>query len=360
MKNDTIGILTMYKENNPGSVLQAYALKKTIEELGRTVAFLDIEANTADQKLLGGKQLDFSSEKAAETKNKKADDMKKKEQVYNAFRQKYLDSDHKSGHYDLCIIGSDEVFNCMDSGWWGFTSQLFGNIPQADQIITYAATSSATTLDSLPQPVAQRISETFQNIKAFSVRDQKTKEFVEGLVSVKAEIHVDPVVIYDFREEIENAKAVYPNEKYCLLYSRENRFSQPEEIKTVREFCNKHDLRLLSVNAPQYWIDEHIECDPFECLKLFENASFVLTDTFHGTLLAAKYASHFGIVIRPSNQNKLSDLIKRFCLQDHVMHDLKQLDEKLGILKNTGPIEQSMKKEKERSIAYLQKSLNKS
>lgn len=42
------------------------------------------------------------------------------------------------------------------------------------------------------------------------------------------------------------------------------------------------------------------------------------------------------------------------------MHDLKQLDEKLGILKNTGPIEQSMKKEKERSIAYLQKSLNKS
>lgn len=78
MKNDTIGILTMYKENNPGSVLQAYALKKTIEELGRTVAFLDIEANTADQKLLGGKQLDFSSEKAAETKNKKADDMKKR------------------------------------------------------------------------------------------------------------------------------------------------------------------------------------------------------------------------------------------------------------------------------------------
>ncbi len=364
MKNNTVCILTMHKENNPGSVLQAYALKKTIENLGYDVSFLDIEPNAADQQLLAGKQLDFSAEKAsgqagqADSEAKKAA-QRKKSQVYDAFRKNNLDLDHRHDHYDTCVIGSDEVFNCMDSGWWGFTSQLFGNVPQADQIITYAATSSATTLDSLPPLVAKRISETFKNIKAFSVRDEKTKIFVEGLAHHKPEVNVDPVVIYDFKDEIQNADLAYPNGKYCLLYSRENRFGKPEEIAAVQAFCKKHDLHLISVNASQYWIDDHIECDPFECLKLFENADFVLTDTFHGTLLAAKYADRFGIVIRPSNQNKLNDLVERFGLQDHVMHTMDELEAKLNTPKNKEQIAQNIAREKERSLAYLKQNLPK-
>ena len=38
-----ICILSMQKVNNYGSVLQAYSLKKNIENLGHTVDFIDIK-----------------------------------------------------------------------------------------------------------------------------------------------------------------------------------------------------------------------------------------------------------------------------------------------------------------------------
>lgn len=42
-------------------------------------------------------------------------------------------------HYDVVVIGSDEVFNCTQKTWFGFSSQLFGKGLNASRIITYAA-----------------------------------------------------------------------------------------------------------------------------------------------------------------------------------------------------------------------------
>ena len=44
----------------------------------------------------------------------------------------------KPNHFDVVFIGSDEVFNCCQKTTWGYTSQLYGHIPQADRIVSYA------------------------------------------------------------------------------------------------------------------------------------------------------------------------------------------------------------------------------
>lgn len=31
-----------------------------------------------------------------------------------------------------------KIFNCLNAGAWGFTSQLFGNVVEANNVITYA------------------------------------------------------------------------------------------------------------------------------------------------------------------------------------------------------------------------------
>ena len=43
-----ICILSMQKVNNMGSLLQSYALKKMLEEMGHNVFFLDIKKIDAD------------------------------------------------------------------------------------------------------------------------------------------------------------------------------------------------------------------------------------------------------------------------------------------------------------------------
>ena len=73
--------------------------------------------------------------------------------------------------YDGCVIGSDEVFNCNVASPWGFTSQLFGNIRQASNVITYAASCGSTQYENVPSDVRMRIENAFKRVKSFSVRD---------------------------------------------------------------------------------------------------------------------------------------------------------------------------------------------
>ena len=55
----------------------------------------------------------------------------------------------KSESFDVVFIGSDEVFNCCQKTTWGYTSQLYGHIPQADRIVSYAGSFGHTTLGLL-------------------------------------------------------------------------------------------------------------------------------------------------------------------------------------------------------------------
>ena len=43
----------------------------------------------------------------------------------------------------------------------GFTSQLFGNVPEAKRVITYAASCGTTKYEDLPDEIADRIREFF-------------------------------------------------------------------------------------------------------------------------------------------------------------------------------------------------------
>ena len=65
---------------------------------------------------------------------------------------------------------------------------------------------------------------------------------------------------------------------------------------------------------------------PFACLKAFAGAEFVVTDTFHGTIFSTKYAKRFATMVRPSNQNKLTDLIKRLGIEEHLLQDISEID----------------------------------
>lgn len=226
-------ILSMQRVGNMGSLLQSYALKTTIERLGHQVEFIDIEKREDDYKLLGDYKQKYDKEKETTGligKIKKTDRytlnrlrIKKKsidqENVFEQFRQKELFIDRRSSKYDVCVIGSDEVFNCLNSGAWGFTSQLFGNVSNADKVITYAASCGSTKYQELPQSVADKIRSSFDRVSAFSVRDNNTHRFVEKLTPKTVVDSLDPVLIYNFDKEVEAAILPELPAHYCVVYS---------------------------------------------------------------------------------------------------------------------------------------------
>lgn len=369
-----ICILSMQHVPNFGSLLQSYVLKKEIEQLGNIVTFLDIERIEEDDKLREGKYQTFPCDGHVGgflTKLKKLDrytvnrlriKAKNKQQtsIMEAFRVSSLGmgADGNDGHYDCCVIGSDEVFNCMTKSNWGFTSQLFGNVRQADRVITYAASCGATVLEEIPEAVVNRIREAFGNVFAFSVRDDNTRSMVSALTDKQVDEHLDPVLIGDFTEELSrtNLPENLP-EKYCVVYSYYNRIHKKEEIRAIRDFCRKHQLEIVTVGSPQMWEKRHLVLTPFEVLRVFENASFVITDTFHGTIFSAKYADHFATITRESNKNKLGDLIERLGVQQHRVTSFDQLETAYVVRNDKERIAQLCSRERDRSIRYLQENL---
>ncbi|MGN0274471.1 MAG: polysaccharide pyruvyl transferase family protein [Chordicoccus sp.] len=335
-----ICILSMQDVQNFGSLLQSYSLKKILESLGHEVHFISIEPNLHDNTLMQNYAEDFSEE-TKRHKNPLIDKISRLDRYalnrihirkladlqdieFDRFRRNVLTAkaSDQNLHYDCCVIGSDEVFNCMAKTSWGFTTQLFGNVRQADRVITYAASCGSTKIERVPEEARQRITEAFKNIQAFSVRDNNTKMFVSRLTDKSIQKHFDPVVIGDFSEEMQQVAQVELPDHYCLIYSYYNRISDEQEIKAIQSFCKRHDLAVISIGAPQMWIRNHVVATPFQMLNVFKQAEFVVTDTFHGTIFSAKYAKRFATMTRGSNMNKLQDLIDELGIRDHQIREL--------------------------------------
>lgn len=361
----------MQRVPNFGSLLQSYGLKKMLEELGHTVFFLDIEPNPADNRLLQGRCNYFPSEGepggTLKSKIKKMDRYflnrlnnkrlaRKQNELFEEFGISVLGINDRanSEKYDCCVIGSDEVFNCLTGAPWGFTTQLFGNVPQARKVITYAASCGATGYEDVPQPARDAIRRTFEKVDAFSVRDENTRRFVSELTNKPVQEHLDPVLVANFREEIQQAKLPEDlPERYCVIYSYYNRICQKQDIEEILSFCRRHELTPLTVGAPQMWVRRHLTLDPFGALKVIQNAAFVITDTFHGTIFSAKYAKRFAVKVRASNQNKLEDLIFKIGVQAHRIDSFRELDERFAVENNSAGVHRMVEREKLRTREYL-------
>ena len=364
-------ILSMQQIDNMGSLLQSYALKTTIAKLGNEVEFIDIKKRDEDYRLLGNYKQEYHEEREKDgllgkiskidryTINRLKIKRKSVEQglVFDEFRKEYLNIDKKSRHYDLCVIGSDEVFNCLNSGAWGFTSQLFGNVAEANKVITYAASCGSTKYEELPEKVAEKIRKTFENVLAFSVRDENTHKFVGKLTDKSINDNLDPVLIYNFDYEVEQAAFPKMPKHYCVVYSYYNRIHTAEEIDAIKGFCKKYQLTPIAIGAPQFWIKDYIVCSPFQCLKIFKKSDFVITDTFHGTIFASKYADKFAVLARASNKNKLLDLVGKIEMKEHLMSNLSELEEKYNLLNNKEKFDPIIKEETQRTVQYLKNNM---
>ncbi len=367
-----ICILSMQRIYNYGSLLQAYSLRKILTKMGHKVDFIDIEPNEEENAINHVVHFKESPKYAnrsriyrflqqdesllyilGKIRAKKEVASKQAEFMKSTL---CLNSTNNSKHYDLCIIGSDEVFNCMNDTAWGFTSQLFGNVKQAERVITYAASCGFTTIDNLDENVLKVIRNAFLNISAFSVRDSNTRNFIYGITNCEPVMNLDPVLIGDFNEEINECSPRLPK-RYCIVYAYHGRIHREEEIRAIKEYCYKNKLEIVSVGGIQKWIHKHLALSPFEVLKAFQNAEFVITDTFHGTIFSAKYSSKFAVIIRESNHNKLCDLVHRLNLEAHQIYSIQSLSDIAKITHDKKQFSGIIDNERKKTIEYLRTSI---
>lgn len=360
-----IAILSMQDVYNFGSLLQAYGLKKTISQVmpDAEICYLPIEPNASDNSIAEKAVSHCEEDKRNFDKfffyrfvNKLSN--KKQNIKFQEFQRKNFIECESSTKVDVCVIGSDEVFNCCNADTWGFTTQLFGNVKNANRIITYAASCGFATIDTINCEMQKRIKEAFTRVSAFSVRDIGTEKFVKALTTTPVEFHLDPVLITDFEQEINAVKdTIKIPDNLCVIYSYHNRIHDTAEIAEIKKFAKAHGLRLVTIGASQKWISDMLVLNPFEVLFVFSKAKFIITDTFHGTIFASKYNGKFATLLRKSNNNKLSDLVKRLSIEDHVISDFSELENTYKKASSKERVNEIIENERRRTINYLKENL---
>lgn len=364
-----VGILSMQRILNYGSFLQAYGLKNILEELGCNVQFVDYHPGETLIPADGGTGIKRKVSKVIETFKYRAPFREKirfikykKNYAANYYPHLGID-DHMnySPKLDLLIIGSDEVFNCVqDNTNVGFSSELFGEGNKADRVITYAASFGNTTEEKLVKhKVAGKVGEWLRKFDAISVRDNNSGKVVEAVSGVKPEYHLDPVLIYDFIGKCNNIPTSVPEDKYMILYGYSGRFSR-EECKRIRAYSKSKGLKIFCIGGVQDACDKFIDCNPFQVIAYFQHAECIVTDTFHGTIISVITHRQFASVVRSSgygNSEKMTDLLARLGLSNRIIGNLERLPQMMKKSIDYESVDEIISKERKRSYEYLERQI---
>lgn len=359
-----VGIMSMQRIANYGSFLQAYGLKHILEELGCEVQFVDYHPGVTLIPAVGGTGLKRKVRKVLDTFKCNAP-LKEKIRFIN-YKRNYATNYYPllgitaEKNYapviDLLVIGSDEVFNCVQNNTnVGFSADLFGHGSNARNKISYAASFGNTTIEMLRKyDVDKSVGSWINELDAVSVRDKNSAKIVEELTGQNPTEHLDPVLIYEFMESGMVPKHV-DEQNYMLLYGYSGRFSTTE-CTLIRKYADKNKLKIFCIGGVQDCCDKYIDCDPFKVITYFKNANCIVTDTFHGSVLSIITHCQFVSVIRNSgygNSEKLIDLLRKLGLENRQISVMDQLDKILCKPIDYETVDIIIKSERKRTREYL-------
>lgn len=372
MNKPHVGILSMQRVINYGSFLQAYGLKQLLLANGaESVSFIDI---------IPGRRL--TDTKPVSTARRLAKEMiggllhgtliqhirthlfnrKLTKTIAGSWPMLELDNPQRREGFDLAVIGSDEVFNCVQESPWGYTTQLYGDIAPttAKATASYAASFGFTDLAQLrAHGIDGEVGRLIGSMKAVSVRDDNSRAIVKELTGKQPELHLDPVLIYGYRDEIAAFDpAPLSDEKYMVVYTYAERIKSKEEIRAIKNYAKANGLKIYTIFCDYTWADRAVlPSTPIEALRWFKGAECVVTDTFHGTIFSIITHSRFATFIRPSNRNKLTSLLSGLTLGNRAVGDMKELGRVLDQSIDYTAVETALDAERHKANEYLKRCL---
>lgn len=378
-----IGIITFHYSNNFGGVLQCYALYSYLKSRGLNVEVINyIPSSFKNDGVLrstGLRKNIFESQKEdlnplVLTKRivVKILNNKKITKKFDMFRQNNLQLSRSVDEnsitnilqgYDSIIVGSDQVWNPGRRNQKEYFLN-FGELYTGAKI-SYAADSTISEIDMKHKEILELSLKNFEHI---SVRNEHSNKFVQELVGKSVPVVVDPTLLIDFDDF--NNHVIDKNkkdEKYILVYAlgKEINGTNRKLIEKIKEKYG--DLKVYSVVIPTMkfnicnYADEVIyDLGPIEWINMFKNATFVLTDSFHGTLFSIKFRKPFlAYYAEKMRSTRFKDLGKRYEIDEFIVNNINEIDEKNSLSKipDFDRIEQIINLNRKDSIKYLEKAL---
>jgi hypothetical protein len=327
--NMNIGITTFLWSNNYGAVLQAHALQFFLQKRGHAVQIIDYRVKPP---VTGLRKWIAKTPSGCVRKWETA----YKEYIFESFRKRYLvltpsvfDSvdglESIGSYFDVVITGSDQVWN---PNWLaqveGFSDLYFLSFAGTQtRRISYAASIGHSEKATMEEAWQKILSEKLKQMDAISVREASGIELVSELCGRTDAVHVvDPTLLLDrtYYEKIAG-KAKRKNGMILnyMLHGLEQ--DADEACRQIAESQNFHIVK-CDVHKTSLHRGYHLP-SPSGWLREIRDASFVVTNSFHGTVFCLIFHVPFIALLIGGNigsmNSRIVDLLSAVGLTNRII-----------------------------------------
>lgn len=244
---------------------------------------------------------------------------------------------------DYYIAGSDQVWN----PYYEAKEYEFLTFAPKEKRLSFAASMG---VDSIPEGARWYFKRNLSNMKYISVREERAAEIVRELAGRTADVTLDPTLLLDKAdwECIVNKPELYIEDKYICTYFLGE---VPEAVKAFAKEKGLPIYALNSINSPELYT-----LDPAEFLFMIQNASYVLTDSFHAVAFSIKFNKEFYVFDRKqegvsSMFSRIETITKRFGLENRIQNRDRIVEQ--APISNWNEIEDELVTEKKKSVGKL-------
>ncbi|MBO5020010.1 MAG: polysaccharide pyruvyl transferase family protein [Clostridia bacterium] len=367
-----VGIITYHNVINYGAVLQALALQESIKELGVDSEIINytpikIFSDYKPFSLFKYKKIYKMGFKiflrAVASDIKHGLNITLKNKGFSDFGNKYFNysgnsfNDFNKSHinlpdYDVCFTGSDQVWNPDIT--YGFDDAYFLRFGKETMIrASYAASIGK---EKFSEKEEEQLREYLNDFNYISLRESTAADILSPLTDKNLNIVLDPTLLLN-AEKWKNLLGIADNkEKYIFVYTL---YPNPELNKFVEKLSKHKNLPVITLNGKKIYSNEsarYLRANPQKFVELVANASYVVTNSFHGTAFSVNFSKNFYAFLGESRNSRITDLLTKLNIQQRAVKKCSdELLEESNI--DYSSVQQILSCEREKSIGYIKNVL---
>ena len=336
-----VAVITRHAISNYGSLLQTIATQKLIEGLGYACEIIDYvrtdeEPRNWEKTTLSGKAgwNNNPLKRAAYLALREPEGIKAGRK-FAMMQKKYL---HLTNRYsslaqlrstppvaNIYMTGSDQVWGPVCNGSYD-SAYFLSFVPEDKRKIAFSASMGKM---KLTDAVEKMFTEYLSQYHDVAVREDSAAEFLNSR-GISCTTVLDPTLMISgdtWRGFIKEDKKP-TEEKYILVYQIHNGRELNEYAKEISKRMN---LPLIRVSPTFHQIIRGGKFiylpDVTEFLSLIDNATFMMTDSFHGTAFAINFNTPFAEVL-PNNgtSSRNVSILNLTGLNDRIVTRQEQLN----------------------------------
>lgn len=350
------GILTFHYADNYGAVLQAWALRKAVNHLpGCTAEIINYVPEHY-------RYLISPDHRLAEME-------KQKIEKFHRFLSEHCNVNSPmlrsvtGNEYDLYIVGSDQIWNTDNREVSADYEYFFPNLDERAKRAAYSA-SIGMDHERIDKGLFRQYLSQFEMI---SLREESYTEFISELTGKECKATLDPTMLLseaEYDSLIEKPDTT--EEPYLLYFWYDMGDGGLESIETVNILARKYGLAVKHTFSPEVFLINQMlakdggymfDAGIGEFLWYIKNARAVVTNSFHGMVLAILFRKPLYIYYPKMRKCRQENLVRLLHLQDRVLEGYVCPDN-LNMDMDYTSVFSILEKEREKSISYLEYLVN--